>query len=68
MTTGANIRPNSDRFGSNAKRHQVYEQQIANLKNDTSLAIQINPIYSNSHLLTLCLGLQQDSFSHILVM
>lgn len=30
--------------------HQVYEQQIANLKN-MSLAVQINPINPNSHLL-----------------
>lgn len=31
--------------------HQVYEQQIANLKN-MSPAIQINPINPNFHLLT----------------
>ena len=31
--------------------HQVYEQQIANLKNDMSLAIQINPMnYTSAYL------------------
>lgn len=41
--------------------HQVYEQQIANLKNDMSLAIQINPInYTSAYCLKRWWGLMQD--------